>query len=411
MWIPSSEGAIRQAIEQGTFVESHFLDAKAITGDTDGERKETARDLASFSLDGGVLVIGVSEDKKASTFSLAPVCLAGLMEKLEQIAATRIDPPLYVRPREIVSEESPTLGYLVVEIPPSPRAPHMTDGRYYTRGERTKRQMSDSEVIHLHQSRLRENELISDLLREEMSRDPVAVESREHGHIYLVAEPLNAAPGMAETLVRDPLGTKLNEILNTSNRLPIGSVSGYAPGAPGMRGSTTRSRGAGFTSSQDGKREVAGGAQEHYLSDVEFHEDGGIRAVVGRGTDSFSRNSYAESSATEIIFDGVCLGYAHRLVYWAAQTGSEIGYRGSWGLGIAADGLMGKASSLYYTDFWGSGAILYDRDEYLQTTTARFDELIDNPRAVAHRLVGRLLRGLATDTHWASEFEQPDVEP
>lgn len=394
------------AIDEGSFVESHFLDAKASTGDSDGERKETARDLASFSLDGGVLVIGVAEDKKTSTFSLAPIPLGGLMEKLEQIAATRIDPPLYVKPHELTSGQSPSLGYLVVEVPPSPNAPHMTDGRYYTRGERTKRQMADTEVGRLHQSRRHENELIIDLLRAEMDRDPVAAEIRQHGHVYLVAEPLNATPGMAETLVRNPQGTRLNEILHASNYLSLESVTGYAPSAPAMRTSTTRSRGAGFTTTPDGKREVTEAYREVYLSDVEFHEDGGIRAVVGRGTGDWTTNGNQE--APEVVFDGIAVGYAHRLVYWASQIGNETGYRGAWGLGLAVDRLKGRSSSLYYASFNGFGASQYDRDEYLQTTVARFDELTEHPRVVAGRLVGRLLRGLGTDTNWATEFEQPE---
>jgi hypothetical protein len=86
-WSPKDEADIREVVEQGWLVESHHIDVKREVGDGRGDRKETARDLASFAVDGGALLIGVDEDKPNRTFSLAPQPLDGLMEKLEQVAA------------------------------------------------------------------------------------------------------------------------------------------------------------------------------------------------------------------------------------------------------------------------------------------------------------------------------------
>jgi hypothetical protein len=76
------------------------------------ERKETGRDLTSFAIDGGVLLIGVAEDKGKHRFVLAPQPLEGLVERVELIARQPIDPPLHVQPREIPSSTNPTRGYL-----------------------------------------------------------------------------------------------------------------------------------------------------------------------------------------------------------------------------------------------------------------------------------------------------------
>ena len=57
-----SEAQIRLAIEDGNLAESHHLEAKAEVGATEGKRKETAKDLSSFAIDGGMLFIGVAED-------------------------------------------------------------------------------------------------------------------------------------------------------------------------------------------------------------------------------------------------------------------------------------------------------------------------------------------------------------
>jgi len=85
-WSPKDETEVREAVAQGWIAASHHIDVKREVGDSRGDRKETARDLASFAIDGGALLIGV-EDKANRTFSLAPPPLDGLMERVEQVAA------------------------------------------------------------------------------------------------------------------------------------------------------------------------------------------------------------------------------------------------------------------------------------------------------------------------------------
>ena len=71
-WRPRSEGDIQRAIDDALLSETHCLDCKRETGATTGERRETARDLASFAIDGGALLIGIDEDKANRTFRLTP---------------------------------------------------------------------------------------------------------------------------------------------------------------------------------------------------------------------------------------------------------------------------------------------------------------------------------------------------
>jgi hypothetical protein len=74
---------------------------------------------------------------------------------VEQVALTRLDPPLVVRNHEIPASGRPGEGYLVVAIPPSPTAPHMVDHEYWARGDKTKYRLSDPEVLRLHERRRR----------------------------------------------------------------------------------------------------------------------------------------------------------------------------------------------------------------------------------------------------------------
>ena len=91
-------------------------------------KKELARDLASFANDGGALLLGVAEDKAARTLQVNPVPLAGLAERVDQVAGSRCDPPLYVVCRPLTEETGRASGVLLVEIPASASAPHVVEG-------------------------------------------------------------------------------------------------------------------------------------------------------------------------------------------------------------------------------------------------------------------------------------------
>jgi predicted HTH transcriptional regulator len=67
------------------------------------------------------------------------------------VARSIPDPPLNVITEVI--ETAPGTGYLIVHIPASPAAPHMVEGRYFGRGDKTKHRLSDAEVLRLHAQR------------------------------------------------------------------------------------------------------------------------------------------------------------------------------------------------------------------------------------------------------------------
>ena len=96
------------------------------------------------------MIIGIREDKPTRRFHLAPQPLKGLPEKVEQVARSLADPPLNVLTDVIEASANDGTGYLIVHIPASAAAPHMVDGRYYGRGDKTKYQMADAEVVRHH---------------------------------------------------------------------------------------------------------------------------------------------------------------------------------------------------------------------------------------------------------------------
>ena len=381
MWSPKSESDILSAISEGTFSESHFLDAKATTGSSDGERKETARDLASFALDGGALVIGVAEDKQDRSFVAAPIALAGLAEKLEQIASTRIDPPLSLRVTEIMSSADAKLGYLYVEIPASPLAPHMADNIYYARGEKTKRRMSDAEVVRLHRLREGVENRISADLNDLIESDPLPLAKRNYGHLYLVARPVNASRNVAQAVVREDSNSRLFSIRGSTEHLIKGPIRDWAPRPEEAFTYVSRSKGSAFTTVRGGQWDPAQDREDSFV-DIEFREDGSIRVIVGRMTDS--------TPSGMAILDGIAVAYCIRLVGWAMSLAEQTTYRGAWSFGIAANGLRGIGA--YESRSRGA----YDVDLYEEVTSATLSEIEDNGTEVVNRLIGGLLRGLGT---------------
>jgi hypothetical protein len=90
-WTPKTEADLKAAITGGLIEEKHYFDAKEMLA-TKGDNKELARDLASFAIDGGTMIVGLAEDKQNSTFSRAPVAPAGATGE------GRTGSPLHSRP-------------------------------------------------------------------------------------------------------------------------------------------------------------------------------------------------------------------------------------------------------------------------------------------------------------------------
>ncbi len=279
MWLPTTEAELRIAVESRLIPEGHFLDFKRELGATESSRKETAQDIASFALDGGVLIIGVHEPKSGS-YELAPQPLTDLSERAEQIASNRPDPGLFVRTTVIPSEHDPDAGYLVVEVPPSPAAPHMVDGRYWGRSERTKRRLNDAEVSRLHAARTANDRRVIDAIAEELARDP---EPRPESRMFFVAEPLVADDGLARAFVRGTPTAVRALAEGQEHRVPE-SVREHSPSPWELSSSVLRSKGIALTSLAEGRKTPTEPFLADVASDIEVQTSGCIRGVMSRRT-------------------------------------------------------------------------------------------------------------------------------
>ena len=66
-------------------------------------------------------------------------------------------------------------------MPPSPSAPHMVEGRYIGRGDKTKRYLADAEVLRLHARRASQEIDAVQLLQAEFDRDPIRLRRTASG--------------------------------------------------------------------------------------------------------------------------------------------------------------------------------------------------------------------------------------
>lgn len=395
-WEPRTEADIRNVVDGGLLSESSRLDAKQELH-TKGDNKELARDLASFAIDGGTLIVGVGEDKQQRRFSLAPQHLDGLAEKIDQVARTIPDPPLNVVTVEIPTANDPAAGYVLVHIPANPQAPHMVDGRYYGRNDKTKHVLTDAEVARLHARRRSGEQDALTLLAREMESDPMA-DVGDQAHLFLVAQPM---AGREDMLLDFTSGKGWHDRLSqfiTRAYAELDDVvdrDGITPDLVDAAFHGRRSGGVAMTTGNIAggrrfKEDISGeGALE-----LQVFEDGGLRLFQ-------SRLSFQTPRLQHVIVDAAPVTLLRRFLAMVTAAAEESGYLGNWALAVGACRLRDKIAWSHVDPprfiVYGS---FYDQDVYQRATAASWAELTTSPGAITRRLIGPLLRGLGCEERW-----------
>jgi hypothetical protein len=334
-WPPRNEEALHAAAAAGHLTETHTLELKRELPSGDTANKELAADLASLAVDGGLLFIGVDENAGPG---LSPVPLAGLAERVEQIARTRVDEPLHVTFFSFGSAVQEGYGYLLVRVPASPRAPHMVDHRYLGRGDKTKYRLSDGEVQRLMALRERWAADAQQLLREWMAADPITSDKRENGHLFIVASPVPQRERLLLPLFGDNWRQMFQELVSETSR----PGEPFVPDIPnGLNIFSTTADGWAWSSyAVFGERieGVAGAARsENNALTIEICEDGQLRLMCGRATWTL-QNSFL------VLFDALILGLTARMVSLAGQVTEKAGFLGSWDFGVGITGVRNSRS-------------------------------------------------------------------
>jgi Putative DNA-binding domain len=390
-WTPKAWSDVVDAAAGGLLDESHWVDLKQ--GFPAGKRThntELAQDLASLAVDGGLLVVGI-EDHNSHAGKVCGVELAGLADRVDQVARDKVRPSLVVRSHEVPDPNRPGWGCLLVHVPPSPLAPHMVDYVYYGRGDRANVRLGDEQVRVILEDRRRGRIDVLAELQQMVEDDPIPADEREYGHLYLLAQPETAAEeALVEFLAtRNDAIRAIKAIIEPIRQKRSRGATPFQPDLQQLADSMTRAEGLVLISysAEEGPR------REQSLLELVIREDGGIRLTCGRGTIASQAPAYPPSTRAVIVM--LVLGLTHSVAALAGRLADEYAaYHGQWRLGIRIDRLRGAVPLDFLQDPFREPGSPYTRDEYEKVTSASTEELVTASHAVAERLVAPLLRGL-----------------
>lgn len=407
VWTPHSEQDLVDGIQDGLLQESHFLEAKREIPTRGKANDELAKDLAQFAVDGGILIVGVGESEDGQ-MTKHPVHITQLPERIEQVARALIEPPLEVAFTTIEASANDGTGYLVVHVPPSPHAPHMVRGRYYGRGEKTKRVLTDAEILRLHQQRILRKQSSADALQRMIDSDPLP--DGDTAHFFFVAVPSSANPQMASTLLDgDGWRERFNAVTTAGNTVPgINCEPSLSLGRAGVPADTGDGRSLHTGELLPGRVINPDIRSPEYLIEVQIAESGELRCFTGQvsqlRSDGFGRDP------EQVLFDIVPLQLTRQLLQATAEEARQIGYLGSWELGVAITGLAGMKIVSRQQVFPSRDPDRFDtqHNTYLETCSVTLTELSSQPGSVTRRLLQRFLRGCGrSGAHDATFLSDP----
>ena len=223
MWIPKNTGEILDAVASGALEEGLTFDAKREVGNNS---KEIAKDIAAMANDGGILIYGIDEDEHGRVRVLNPIPLANTAEKIDQIAATCIVEVPRLQTFKYETEDDPAVGFLVVVVPASERAPHMVvvgkDYRYYQRHDKISIPMTEGEIARLYERRRRWEVNRGAILDSLLQQDPFPSHERL-AYLRIFARPVSSVDGLLARLGSDRQAQKdaLLKIINTATHYPL----------------------------------------------------------------------------------------------------------------------------------------------------------------------------------------------
>lgn len=131
MEIPQTEAELQRYVTE-RIQESERLEFKRELP-ASGKNEDIAKDVSSLAnTDGGLIVYGV-DAKSGVPEQLTPMAVAGTVERISLVARSSIDEPIQIAGIVTIPAASPGMGFVVVPVSRSPRAPHFVRGAAWGR--------------------------------------------------------------------------------------------------------------------------------------------------------------------------------------------------------------------------------------------------------------------------------------
>lgn len=358
-----------------------------------GANKETARDLASFGVMGGLFIVGVRDAGAGKAGEVVGVDDAHAVKaRLVAIADGAIQPSLVCEVMVIEDPDADGGGCVVVEIPPSAGAPHRVDDRYWGRGSEGKRVLADPEVADLFaRRRNRVDDFHQRLNALETELDPVEGDASPNGRLFYFAEPAQDGPR-----VDDWEGRMILNLVSESG-LPNGSHSwpdlkSLTYGTPHPRGIAAQS----YTPGEAGGRDLVAADYAYGIQRMVV-EDAGRTSYVAHLA-SFTDKEGTLRTPTPALYERV--DHCVRVTDTVAST---VGTSGQWRIGVRLTGLKGARRNESPNVLRLGTPVSYAEREYIQTVEVSRGDLAGRPEWVTEQLMSALARGFGEARHFPYE--------
>jgi hypothetical protein len=303
VWIPKSAVEIEDAAKRGDLEETQTFEAKAALP-VPKKNHDVAVDVGAMTVVGGSLVYGLGEDTNKRLTILSPLTLGGAPERVAQIVETSILEPPFIRVQALPLDADAAKGYLLIVVPQSARAPHQVisgdDMRYYGRGAKGNRILSEAEVAALYARRERWEVDRERLLNDEVARAPEA--DPRLGYVVAFARPVVPDDAMVERVTSS--GDELLSVLVESSRTwgDVRSEGGDRSYGPDLRTAfrVWRRGTAGWRISTGAEQDP----EPMYTARIDLDFDGTSHFFCGRVADTTTTNP----QGVKVLFETILAG-------------------------------------------------------------------------------------------------------
>jgi hypothetical protein len=390
MWIPASEEEILAAIDAGDLIETATFDAKRALP-SKGKSKDLAIDGAAMATDGGTLLYGVGENENREPTVPKPFSLAGARERVDQIVRTSISEPPAIEVRAIPTDDDPSLGYLVISVPASPRAPHMVtvgkEYRYYGRSATGNVPLSEGEVARLYERRQRWEVDRDAMLEQAIESAPIPPHD-DFAYLHLVVRPVVTEEDLFD---RASEGQEARQFLGGLISAASSAEALTTRFSPDLHGGYNHERRAdGWAASWGLGIEWEEREDPSRVLDLEVGLDGSGRMFCGRAAQRDSDHL--------LVFEPLVAGLTAKFLAVMGGLYAAGGYLGPVDVGMAVTGLKGGVSYLLRDNPW-IDRTPYNKDWYRRTERLPASQLVGDSRGAARMLVSPLLRAITRESY------------
>ncbi len=399
MWVPSNVDEVEAAIAGGDLEETSSFDGKREPPpSTKKGNASIAEDVAAMSTAGGTILYGVGEDEDERLTVRCPIQLAGVSDRISNIVQTSIMEVPHIQFRPFTLPGDPANGYLLLMVPPSPRAPHQVtvggDRRFYGRGPRGNRRLDEHEIAQSYGRRQQREINLEARLDEVLTYCPFVPEGADKGVLHAFVQPVPTDQGLWDAAIERSGDLTALQLRIQSSARPQLTTQGYDPsfadqtywhdnGADSYRLSTQHQ-------SEPEPNMVV------YLGDMTFNIDG--RAVLFAGNAAKgSGNQGPDPNAQKWIHEQGIAGNLAAFLAAFAVLMQQAGYYGAVDLGLRVtnlrDGIgVGRNEHLQGTAGYIDWEFVprYKGDTYTRVTRLAAVSELDDPKAIAMSLLGRL---------------------